>query len=266
MQLAQLQQAFSDAIFADGTDAKAVAELSKVVRGCKALSTEALIDIYRKSIFGGLIQALGEIHPVCKQLVGEEFFNAMAHRYALQTPSRAADLAEYGESFSDFIAQYPAASELPYLADMARTEWLWHRSFHAADSAAFDLTALATLSAEDQARLQLHVAPSLFLTHSPYPVQKIWALHQSDSEDAEPISLDEGGGDLVIWRDEDYQVYIEPTDADTAEFLKALQANPLLESALLQHSNPEAAATVLPTLVSRGWLCGFSLAEPTSGD
>lgn len=140
--------------------------------------------VYRNNVIVSLIEALSDTYPVTQELVGEEFFRAMARLYVRRDPPRSRVLACYGESFPAFIETFPPAASVPYLADVARLEMLRVRAYHAADASAIAPEIFADALSDPEAlpsvRIQLH--PSLGLLQSRYAVVSLWAAHQGIKE------------------------------------------------------------------------------------
>jgi hypothetical protein len=226
------------------------------VNASARLDAAGHLQIYRRAVLGTLERALGDIHPVCRRLTGAEFFAAMARAYARRHPSRSADLADYGAGFAGFIATFAPAATLPYLADVARLEWCWHRAFHAADSAPLDRAALAAIAPELTPRLGFALPASAHLLESPWPIDRIWAANQPDAT-ADGVSLDAGPAQVIVWR-QGLQMRIDPLDPAEWALLRALAAGACLD----ESPAPEALPTLLPRCVSRGWLVAFSLRAP----
>lgn len=138
--------------------------------------------VYRNNIHSSLINALAAAYPVTLQLVGDEFFRAMASLFVQAFPPTGPVISEYGGTFSDFIQGFEPAASVPYLADVARLERLRVRAYHAADSQTLDQQAvLETLQRQTELgalRLQLH--PSLATLNSAYAVVAVWAAHQTE--------------------------------------------------------------------------------------
>lgn len=138
--------------------------------------------VYRNNVQGSLLAALADSYPVVAQLVGEEFFAAMARVYMTTHPPCSPLLNDYGQDFADFIHRFPPANPLPYLGAVARLERLRVEAYHAAD--AQPLQASRLLAAMNQperlGQLQLHLHPSLRSLHSAYAVLDLWAAHQDD--------------------------------------------------------------------------------------
>jgi hypothetical protein len=88
-----------------------------------------------------------------------------------------------------FIAAFPPAASVPYLADVARLEMARVRAYHAADAAPIDAAMLqaALGNPAEQRCLQLALHPSVQVVSSDFAVGDIWTAHH------EP--LDSGGFD-----------------------------------------------------------------------
>jgi len=136
--------------------------------------------VYRNNVIVSLIDALADTFPVTQELVGEEFFRAMAGVFVRQAPPTSAQLVDYGAGFPAFIAQFEPASTVPYLADVARLELLRVRAFHAADADPLTLERIAAVLADPERLPLLHVGchPSLNVLNSRYAVVSLWAAHQ----------------------------------------------------------------------------------------
>lgn len=114
--------------------------------GLHGSKDEARFAIYRTSLAANLTQALAGTYPVIEKLVGEPFFGAAAKVFLREYPSHHGDIHAFGEQFSAYIEHFEPACALPYLADVARLEWLAHLAFHAADCDALDLDRFAALA------------------------------------------------------------------------------------------------------------------------
>jgi len=259
MKLEALQNAICDAIFtgARGGDVdSAVAHIAAV----NGLTREEQLDIYRNSVHGKLTRALREIYPVCLRLVGEDFFAAMAADFVRTYPSRSPNLGDYGKEFAAFIAGFEPASGLPYLPDVARLELAWHRAFNAADDEPIDIHALDKVAEAARDRIVFRLPVSATLIASAFPTHRIWVANQDDAGDDEVIDIDEGGVQLIVWR-QGFDMRIDPLNDSQWQFLCAVDAGRRF-SDLFEESMAEDVVDLLPRCVARGWLAGFS----TEGD
>lgn len=198
--------------------------------------------VYRNNMRASLARALADSFPVVQQLVGEEFFRAMALAFIQASPPRSPVLLEYGSGFADFVASFEPAASLPYLADVARLEHRRVQSFHAADAQPLQAQHFqASLAQADRLpglRLQLH--PSVFLLRSQFAVASLWQLHQAEQDS----SRDEGlaaldlsvGEDLAVSRP-GFEVRVQVLPPGAFECLVALQQGAALGDALVAGSD-----------------------------
>jgi hypothetical protein len=142
------------------------------------------LAVYRNNVIASLVDALAETFPVVQELVGTDFFRAMAAVFVRQAPPRSRILARYGQAFADFVERFEPARAVPYLADMARLEFARVRAYHAADAGpvAGEAFALAMANPDRIAELRLVCHPSLSAVESRFAVVSIWAAHQGQGD------------------------------------------------------------------------------------
>lgn len=136
--------------------------------------------VYRNNVIVSLVDALADTFAVTQDLVGEAFFRAMARVFAYANPPTSRLLVFYGETFPDFIERFPPAASLPYLADVARLEFLRLRAYHAADVAPVRREDIVAVLADQEKLPDLGLAlhPSLAVLDSAAAVVALWAAHQ----------------------------------------------------------------------------------------
>lgn len=188
--LGLFQDAFAAALRGEPADLAAL--------GLDASAAERL-RIYRANSRVALREALAKSFPTVKEVVGEAFFNAMADAYAVAQPPQDPALTHYGEGFADFVAAFPPAQTLAYLADVARLDWAWLRAFFAADTPAEGAAALAGLDGEAIADARLVLAPSVGLTGSPHAAYAIWAAVRASDQDA-LRAVGAGPSRALVWK------------------------------------------------------------------
>lgn len=196
------------------------------------ISPEGLMSIYRDSTVGNIIGPMQLIYPVVEKLVGEQFFQAACKIYIQGHWPTSGNMDEYGEEFAAFLTDFPPASNLPYLADVATLEWLHHESALADVAQVCDWSALSQLSPEKLLVLQIHLAPSLRMFSSAFPVHTIWAMNQEGAD--EEITLDLSSSEavhLMVVR-KGMKVDIYPITEGEVLFLQALQEGKTLGEAL----------------------------------
>ncbi len=179
--------------------------------------------VYRNNVIVSLIDALADSFEVTQELVGEEFFRAMARLYAYACPPQSRLMAFYGAGFPDFIESFPPAASLPYLADVARLEYRRIVAYHAADVPGVGAEAVAAALADEATlpTLGMTLHPSLSVLASTSAVVSLWAAHQGIL-DLSTVAPDAPETALILRHELDVEVLQIP--AAVGAFLCELQA------------------------------------------
>ncbi|NWG73179.1 MAG: putative DNA-binding domain-containing protein [Rubrivivax sp.] len=220
----------------------------------------ARFAVYRNNVVHSLVAVLADTFPVVRQLVGAEFFGAMARRYVVEHPPTSPLMYRYGAALPAWIADFEPAAALPCLADLARLEWLRLRAFHAADADPIDADLLRALIASPErlagAALVLH--PSLAVVSSNHPVVSLWAAHQLDesARDSRLGAIDIARAEAgLVFRDADDQALVIGLPPADAALLAALRERTPLGAA--QPAHPQAdLIRVLSLLLRHGLVTG----------
>ena len=212
------------------------------------------LAIYRDNVLSALADALALSHPVCVRLVGDEFFAALARRFAREVHSRSPDLGDYGAELGDFLAGFEPASALGYLPDVARLEWRLHVARRAAVSPALDLARWAELPEARRPDVRLRLAPGTALLHSPFPIDRIHAANQPGRSGAVDLSLVPAGVRLVVAREPSAAAVtrLEPRAWDVLAGLG--RGETLARAAAGWDGDAEALARLLARAAERRWL------------
>lgn len=158
---------------------------------------DARLAIYRGNWLANASNALACAYPIVRRIVGAEFFNALAREYARAHPSTRGDLHAYGATLPAFLESFAHVQDLPYLADVARMEWLAHRAYYAADARGFDFAAVDPSSA---ACLRATLAPGCALLASDWALGRIWTVHQDDYTGAIDIDPGAAADRILVYR------------------------------------------------------------------
>lgn len=155
------------------------------------------LAIYRANTRQNWAGALAGAYPIVRKIVGERFFDALCAEYARQRPSVSGDLNEYGAALAQFVDAFAGTRDLPYLPDVARMEWLAHRAYYAADPIRFDPS---RLSQDDAENWRLRLAPACALLASPWPLGRLWTVHQDDFDGDVDVDLEAGPDRVLVHR------------------------------------------------------------------
>ncbi|OXX24880.1 hypothetical protein BWR16_05930 [Vibrio sp. V01_P9A10T6] len=205
---------------------------------------EMRFAVYRNNVIVSLIDALTDSYPVVQSLVGEAFFQAMAREFIKGHPPSSPVLVWYGSEFPDFITSFIPASGVPYLADVARLEWMRIESWHAADAEPISQETLAAWLSDEVALEQtcfiLH--PSLNTFDSQYPIASIWSAHQNERVNLNNIDISASEAVVVIRHN--VSVAITCLDHHAIHFIKLLNDGVSFAEAVQQAGEFELSYTL----------------------
>ena len=251
-ELAAIQSGFAAALVPGGKADARLAGAVPLFRGEPARIVHGLA-IYRGNASANVHKALGAIYPITATITGAEFFEGLARAYAKRHPSASGDLNEYGAAFGDFLAAFEPARELPYLADVARMEWLAHRAHYAADHPLLDTRRLAAITEDDFPRLRLWLHPACALLQSDWPLARIWQVHQHDFSGEFSVDLAAGPSTALIMRPQ-LRVAVDALSTGEFAFLDALAGGNAIGAAL--NAATVAEPGFLADAALRRWVAG----------
>jgi putative DNA-binding protein len=261
MLLSDLQRAMQERVLGRPPDRRD-GELLDHIDG-RGLTPSQRLQIYRNNSLISLTEALKATYPVLYRLVGDGFFRTTAIAFIQTHPPREPRLSAYGAAFAAFLAQYPPASALVYLPDVARLEWAMNAAWHAPGAPVLAPAEMAA-AAETMIDLQLH--PACHLLSSPWPIEQIWRANQSDGDATATIDLDQGGCRLLAYRQE-FAVALAAISLGEFVMLSRFAQGASLESAATDALAAEPSldvAKALAAILTRG--CLTHLPRDTVGD
>ena len=183
--------------------------------------------VYRRNVLANLHDALAAAYPVVRRLVGHAFFREAAERFARGHASTSGDLHGFGAAFGDFLADYPHAAGLDYLADVARLEWAVARAFHAADPGQVDFARLAAIPEAERVRVRFLLQAGARLIASEFPIAAIWEANQPGREGTPQRT---SGAERVLVHRDGFAVRVRELGALEWRFLEALAAGSSMET------------------------------------
>lgn len=146
-------------------------------RGKKAVKRFA---VYRNNVIVSLINALAEIFPAIRVLLGEKSFADLARIFITRHQPTSPLLFEYGDELPGFLADFKPLAAFPFLPDLARLERVWLKSFHAADATVLDLTIFSTTAEDRVGELVFCAHPATALVESDFAIVSLMTLSRED--------------------------------------------------------------------------------------
>lgn len=208
--LSEQQRNFASALF---DNSNAVEPLLCATRHGTVASGLA---IYRNNVYSNYRNNLSHSYPVLERLVGADYFRQLSDEYITATPSLSGDVRVYGEGFANFLQDHEVATQLPYLPDVARLEWLCKHVLARARSAPPDLGFFQTLNSDCYPDLHVQLNHASALLMSPYPALRIWQVNQPNFIGDETIDLNMGESHMLVLRHQDT---VSVLDLGAAEFV-----------------------------------------------
>jgi Putative DNA-binding domain len=244
--LLSFQQRFAAALANPGVD----------LAGSHAL--RRAITVHRNTAMKAAQDALTDNFPVVRALVGEEPFAACAARYAEANPPSDPRLCLYGAKFDAFLSGHQPFLDLPWLAGVARLEWLRIEALFAADAPLLD-PSCSTGGIGIETRLELH--PAVRMLASDAPVASLWLAHEP-SADPDEIERVEWRPEIALVTRPADRVNIRVADPGAAAFLSACaRGEPLGEAARAANAASGDVAKVFAGLIDAGAFLSHQIGE-----
>lgn len=237
-----MQKTFNQALFSSPTNA--YNELLQDIHGSDDHERTQRLNVYRNNVFVSLMTALGEIFPVCKQVVGEDFFNAMARQYVERHPPKSPILSGYGDQFSDFVQHFFPAQSLLYLPCLCDVEYRLLQLTHAAEVPTLSLAAAQQRLSQVQRpeALSLHLSSQCELISVPFAVGSLYLAHQTETPNLSQLNIAQTEYLLLAKAGLYGRIYL--ISAAEFDFLSALQSDPSLSQALPEHTEFDLGQTL----------------------
>lgn len=198
--------------------------------------------VHRNTVRLTLGDALGDLFPVTRQVVGDDFFLRAAKDFLRQEPPRAATLLHWGGGYPAFLEQYAPAADLPYLPDLARLEWRRHLALHGPEATPLTVEDLVALPPEQADDVTLCLHPTAHLLVSDWPVLDLWQAHQTENG-LDRLTFARGRQEILIVRPH-AMVELYALPAGGSGFLAALDQGlaAAIAAAMVEHPTFDAGA------------------------
>ena len=202
----------------------------------------------------GITEALSATYQHTLTLVGEAFFNAVARQFILNQPPQENNLMIYGHGFSEYLQRLEQLKNLPYVAEMARFEWLLEQTTNKKlQISALDLQQLDSIAAEQLENVIFQTATQVCLFSSNQNIQQLYQMmirnEVQETDLNQPCYL-------ALKKQATFSV--ELISLSEAEFLLMRQ---IMQKKQLGKIIPQSLLQSLSSLLEKDLLCGFTLTK-----
>ncbi|MFZ2315916.1 MAG: DNA-binding domain-containing protein [Gammaproteobacteria bacterium] len=192
-ELSKLQHQFQQYLLSSDPAFKAC------INSTEKVSADTRMQIYKNAYRLRLIEALSASYPVLNTYLGEDQFTVLADDYINQYPSVHRSIRWYGDQLADYLVEQSPYRELPFLAELAKFEWIMTLVFDEADSPALSIEAVATVAACDWPHMQFIPQASVRRLNLIWNVVQIWQAINDDETPPEPMAYD-APVPWLLWR------------------------------------------------------------------
>lgn len=224
----------------------------------KAESTReknARLAVYQNNFYFSLIEILRDIYPTIYKLTGEDFFKALAREFINSSPPTSPLLYRYGLNFPEFVDNFVALKNFPYMTDVSRLDLLRHQAYYAKDAQSLGVEDFSQHELADLSEASVNFHPSTGILISSHAVYNIWESNQESSKEnnAEEINASTPESVLILRSNTIVSTY--KLDNATAFFLSKLGKEFSIAQALqlsLENNANFNATAAIDFLISSG--------------
>lgn len=149
-------------------------EIASEVITTEHADAAARLAVYGEAYRLRLIEALETDYPALRGVMGAADFARLGATYIANHPSQHYSIRYFGQALAALLTGRSEYGELPWLAELARFEWLLGEAFDAADAEPLAAAELARLPADRWPLLRLDLVPSFRQLTLHWDVPAIW--------------------------------------------------------------------------------------------
>lgn len=156
------------------------------------------LAVYRNTVAKARADALAGQFPTVERLVGVDWFRQAALTFAGTAPPTDPVLDDYGTAFPDWLATFPPALGLPFLAPVARLDLAWSRAHRAPDAVPLSGRDTPPLSPARLFKARAGLHPSAQLFWFDWTVPTVWSANRAEGDATGAIWEERPEGLLIV--------------------------------------------------------------------
>ncbi len=231
-------------------------DLPKCIYSDDKFSSTQRIAVYKTNARSLHISVLKDAFPICRKILGDNYFVQISKVYFKSNPSISFDLNQYGETFSEFLDELiisrPELADYQYLGDLARLEWKIQSAYFSKEDIELDLNKLEKLCRDSSDSMRFHLQPSVSIISAEYPVLKIWTAHQDNKMSGQQNFQCEQEK-ICVYR-KGVEIKAESIDTQTYCLLTAIKNEKCLSEIADHFDSSELLNSSLAMALQKKWL------------
>ncbi len=192
-QLAKLQADFQAYLLDDAKGSS----FNKAIVDDEKVGAEKRLSIYHDAYRLRIVEALANVYPQLKALLGDVLFNKIARDYITVYPSTYRNLRWYGSQMGAHLLS--TLSQHPIAAEMADFEWALSLAFDAEDVPELSLQHLAEIPPEQWADLSFEFQPAIKVIQTSWNTIPVWQALEAEETPPKPAQESQTQT-WIIWR------------------------------------------------------------------
>ena len=249
--LAKLQADFQAYLYDDGSliDGAGAAFKTQIIDD-KKVGVKKRLGIYYDAYRLRIIEALSNVYPQLKNLLGDALFDKTARAYIDLYPSTYRNMRWVGDKMATHLQQ--TLPQHPIATEMATFEWALGLAFDVEDAPILTLQDLAEIPPENWADLRFKFHPSVQLLALKWNVLQTWQALNAEETPPAAAHINEP---CVVWRKDLNSHYRSLELAEYAaiqQLIAGASFGELCEK--LQENASEEEATMQAAQYLAGWL------------
>lgn len=222
-----------------------------------AIKTDERLKIYFDGYRIKLVDVLKSDFPKLYCYIGKEKFEALCLAYLKQYASEHFSVRYVGQYLIPFLVHSELFVNNPEVVELVKLEWILDEALDSLDAKALTAAGLKKIAPELWSETCFSLHPSVRVITLNTNVDIIWTELHQEKQNISAVEHYSEPKHLLIWRDQEMQLYFKPLDAIEACFVRSLQEQQSFAQVcenLCQHCDaeqvPNKALSILQHLIT----------------
>lgn len=151
---------------------------------------QSRLNVYRNTFVAGSIDTLERHYPSVLHALTQSLFRQVARAYLHEHPPTTRSMAEYGQSFPEFLDQQePALKALAFVCDLSRLDSAWSKAYFAAETTALEPSDINEVAAAIES-VRLRLSNNVAQATTQRTVVELWSQLRDGPATLPPVIAD----------------------------------------------------------------------------